>query len=205
MLISVIMRCRNRLEYTTRTLVGAIDRACNPERLEFVVIDNASSDGTREWFRWMSSKEWFNKRVRYYRSETNHGDWGGMVRAASLIRGDRVMQLDNDILVPDGWDNRMIESLVDTSRIVCLRRTGVNTPLPGDGMSENGTRTVRFATACWIGDAQPFRETAMAYKVCDDYTAANGPVLELGTTCEHLDGPAKPGDFYRQTFKYPKE
>jgi len=62
-MISVITRCRNRLEYTAQVL-DAVKQNTKCE-YEHIIIDNGSSDGTAEWFRWMSvNTNWYPK-VKY--------------------------------------------------------------------------------------------------------------------------------------------
>lgn len=101
-MISIITRCHNRLEYTTQVINAVKNTVHSP--YEHIIIDNGSTDGTQEWFRWMHiNTNWFPA-VKYVRCEVNLGDWGGMVAGLSFIsdKSKYVVQLDNDIIPQDG-------------------------------------------------------------------------------------------------------
>ena len=122
-MISVITRCRNRLEYTAQVLDAVKRRTHIP--YEHIIVDNASSDGTKEWFSWMAKNSWYDN-VKYLRMERNCGDWGGMLVGAEAAKGDFIVQLDNDIIPCDGWLSALHSGLVGTKyNVVMLRRENV--------------------------------------------------------------------------------
>ena len=122
-MISVITRCRNRLEYTAQVLDAVKRRTHIP--YEHIIVDNASSDGTKEWFEWMAKNSWYEN-VRYLRMNRNCGDWGGMLVGAEAAKGDFIVQLDNDIIPCDGWLAALHSGLVGTKyNVVMLRRENV--------------------------------------------------------------------------------
>ena len=47
-MISIITRCLNRLEYTAQVIDAVRRNTC--VEYEHIIVDNASSDGTQEWF-----------------------------------------------------------------------------------------------------------------------------------------------------------
>lgn len=122
-MISIITRCRNRLEYTAQVLDAVKRRTHIP--YEHIIIDNASSDGTKEWFAWMAKNSWY-EHVRYARMERNVGDWGGMLAGAAIAKGDYIVQLDNDIIPCNGWLTDLLTALTGTNyNVVMLRRENV--------------------------------------------------------------------------------
>lgn len=150
-MIAVVTRCRNRLEYTIR-VVNAVQRSEGD--FTHIIIDNASSDGTKEWFKWMNKNTDALRRLQYYRYETNHGDWGGML-VAPVQNYDYVVQLDNDIIVPENWLTAMQTVLDKTAYdVIMLRRENVlwklkplSEPVNIDGW---GVSRVERPVACFM-------------------------------------------------------
>ena len=124
-MIAVITRCRNRLEYTIRTIQSVAKTG--GEQYKHIIIDNESTDGTLQWFRWISENTNILKNCEYYRYEKNQGDWGGMLVAQPFTKGcDYIVQLDNDILVPPNWLTALRTVLDNTDyEVVMLRRENV--------------------------------------------------------------------------------
>jgi len=122
-MISIITRCRNRLEYTAQVLDAVKRRTKIP--YEHIIVDNASSDGTKEWFAWMNKNSWYEN-IKYVRMERNCGDWGGMLAGASVATGEFIVQLDNDIIPCEGWLTALHSALVGTNYdVMMLRRANV--------------------------------------------------------------------------------
>ena len=124
-MISIITRCRNRLEYTTQVL----DAVRNNTKCDYehIIVDNDSSDGTQEWFMWMSEHtSWYNGTVRYISMGRNYGDWGGMLAGFDIAKGDYIVQLDNDIIPCEDWLTAMLTVLQQsTYKVVMLKRANV--------------------------------------------------------------------------------
>ena len=158
-MISIITRCRNRLEYTTQVL-DAVKQNTKCD-YEHIIIDNGSTDGTYEWFRWMDENTtWYNT-IRYMRIEGNSGDWGGMLYGATVAKGDYIVQLDNDIIPCEGWLTAMLTVLKETSyRVVMLKRDNVawklkslSPPKSVDGLL---VTKVERAVACYMMSTEDF-------------------------------------------------
>lgn len=126
-MISIITRCRNRLEYTCQCL-NAVRLNTDYPDYEHIIIDNNSSDGTFEWFRWMQVNTAWHSQVKYYRMTQNWGDWGGMRIGFQHISPETkyIVQLDNDIIPDKRWLTAMIEVLQNVDcKIVMLKRENV--------------------------------------------------------------------------------
>jgi len=122
--VSIITRCLNRLEYTAQ-VIDAVERFSKVP-YEHIIIDNASSDGTPEWFQWMSENTPWYKNLRYYRMDRNCGDWGGMLAGFAQAKGEYIVQLDNDIIPCDEWLTAMLTVLKETDyKVVMLKRDNV--------------------------------------------------------------------------------
>ena len=160
-MISIITRCRNRLEYTAQVM-DAVKRRTKVD-YEHIVIDNASTDGTGEWFSWMAKNtSWYDGTVRYYRLSRNCGDWGGMLAGFEHARGDYIVQLDNDVIPSEGWLTAMLEVYNRTDfNVVMLKRANVAwklKPLKEPKMIGNWqVAPVERAVACYLMSRDDFQ------------------------------------------------
>lgn len=127
--IAVSTRGFNRLEYTTQCVDGVAQQILDFDFVH-VVIDQASEDGTEQWFNWLwrNPKPYWS-RLGYIRLKQNLGDWGGMVLSHAVIakKYDRLMQLDNDskLVSPYSLENLSYAlDLAGPKSIVMCRRIG---------------------------------------------------------------------------------
>ena len=124
--IAIITRCRNRLEYTIQTIHSV--QKTEHDNWHHYIIDNDSTDGTMQWFKWMNKNTKLLKNLSYYHYDENLGDWGGMLTAQKLLSKDceYVVQLDNDIIIPPDWLTAMQTIIKITGYpVVMLRRANV--------------------------------------------------------------------------------
>lgn len=162
--VSIITRCRNRLEYTAQ-VVDAVKR-CSDVSYEHIIVDNGSTDGTYEWFRWMNENTtWYGDTIKYMRIEGNTGDWGGMLQGATIAKGNYIVQLDNDIIPCKGWLSAMIKVLTKSEyKIVMLRRKNVAWKLRPLKSPQNmfgyEVAPVERAVACYMMSKENFKECA---------------------------------------------
>ena len=70
---------------------------------ELVVVDNASSDGTREFFKSVGATVVKNNGNYSYPHCQNRG--------IAAARGEWLAFLNNDVIVPPGWNTRLIETM----------------------------------------------------------------------------------------------
>jgi GT2 family glycosyltransferase len=91
-LISVVILNRNRLHFLKQTLPNIL--RLNYPRLECIVVDNASTDGSREYIRSFPQ-------VKLIELETNIGFSAGKNLGIKLAKGEFILSLDNDILIQD--------------------------------------------------------------------------------------------------------
>lgn len=97
-MVSVVVLAWNRLEMTRQT-VGSL-LATLPEKRELIVVDNGSTDGTREWL----AEEVAAGRVQAAVTlDANRGSSQGFNYGLRLVRGDLLVLTDNDYEFMPGW------------------------------------------------------------------------------------------------------
>lgn len=159
--VSIITRCRNRLEYTAQ-VVDAVRRNTTVS-YEHIIVDNGSTDGTTEWFRWMKENTtWYGDSIKYIKLNGNTGDWGGMLYGATVAKGKYIVQLDNDIIPCKGWLDAMLKALNGTKYdVIMLRRENVawkleplSAPVDVSGLQ---VARVERAVACYMMSVENFK------------------------------------------------
>lgn len=75
-----------------------------PEQHEIIVVNNGSTDGTREWLA-------ARPEIKAIHNDTNLGFPVACNQGMKAAKGDQVLLLNNDTLVTPGWLRRMIEAL----------------------------------------------------------------------------------------------
>ncbi len=92
--ISVIVPVWNHLEDLTKPFLESL-LACNGD-FEVVLVDNGSSDGTKEYF-----QKFKHKKLFYIRSEKNRGFGGGNNLGYEFSAGKEICFLSNDVIIND--------------------------------------------------------------------------------------------------------
>lgn len=102
--VSIVVPVFNRLELT-RNCMSAVVRNTPPDSYELVVVDNASSDGTREWLLAQQQECALHAVINL----ENRGFAAACNQGARAARGQYVLFLNNDTEVEPNW----IEPLID--------------------------------------------------------------------------------------------
>ncbi len=111
--VSIVIPVYNNLHFTRACL--DLIFACTPAHLfELIVVDNGSSDGTREYL------ESLGTRIRYIRNLKNLFFAKGCNRGAWAARGRNILLLNNDVVVRPGWLEPMLEVLDQDPRIAIV-------------------------------------------------------------------------------------
>ena len=104
-LVSIVIVTYNNLEYT-KLCIESVLRNTHSPRFEVIVVDNASSDGTREYLHGVQGIAFmFNERNEGFARANNQG--------IAASRGERIVMLNNDTVVPRGWSCRLLRHLED--------------------------------------------------------------------------------------------
>lgn len=141
--VSIVTRAYNRLEYTAKC-IDNISKLTKYDNYEHVIINNNSTDGTKDWLNWITTNGIdFFKRVKVVNLEKNVGDWGGMMESVKYISNDSeyIVQLDNDIIIDDPlWLNKMVTILEEGKENICqLKRVGTRNKI-----QPNNNRKLKF-------------------------------------------------------------
>lgn len=107
---SVLIVTHQGLPFTRLCLASLFANGWNLED-EVIVIDNASTDGTRAYLEELSGR---NAAVRCVCNEVNRGFAAANNQAATLAAGQFMILLNADTLVPAGWLDRLLARLEDT-------------------------------------------------------------------------------------------
>jgi FkbM family methyltransferase len=99
-LVSIVILNYNGLKHI-KLCLESIERN-TPERHETIVVDNASSDGSRAYLRSIPH-------ITLVENRTNVGCPPARNQAIALAKGDFVVFLDNDTIVTPGWLNTFID------------------------------------------------------------------------------------------------
>lgn len=108
-IISIMMVTYNRLELTKQTVANIYETVKTP--FEFVIIDNASTDGTIEYLNELN-KQYDNIHLKF--NKINEGIGYGRSQClllADTLDTDWYVTIDNDILLHSGWLDECIEIL----------------------------------------------------------------------------------------------
>lgn len=104
MKVSIVIPVYNRLKYTKKCLESIFEFGSKYE-FEIIVVDNASSDGTREYLQELGRK------VVAIVNEKNLGFAKACNQGASKATGEYLLFLNNDTVVTDRWMDVLIEEL----------------------------------------------------------------------------------------------
>lgn len=105
--VSILIVSYNNQALTQGCLESVLQNSMHPN-LEVIVVDNASTDGSREWLETLR-----DDRVRVLLNDENAGFAAANNQALRLATGAYVVLLNNDTVVPRGWLPRMLRHLED--------------------------------------------------------------------------------------------
>lgn len=104
--IDIILVTYQRLPYLKETVEAINKRTLHPYNL--IVVDNASTDGTKDWCRVQNKTGGIG---RYIRLEENIGLAGGLTEGLKFVRSEFFITTQDDIIPPDlrpCWLERML-------------------------------------------------------------------------------------------------
>lgn len=101
--VSIITPLFNELSFT-KEFIASVAKS-GAEKFEFIFIDNASTDGTVEFLKELSRE---NTNVKVVFNNENYGFPIAVNQGIKISSGRYIVIANNDILVTDGWLERMI-------------------------------------------------------------------------------------------------
>lgn len=119
-MLSIVVLNYNRRELSKKTICNLLKKTTVPH--ELILVDNGSIDGTRQYLKTVVGNNNTKKVIRVF-NERNFGVAGGRNSGLKEASGDYLMTIDDDILVPDDYDNKFIEACTKIER---LGITGIN-------------------------------------------------------------------------------
>ena len=103
---SIVIPTYNQADLLRQCLLSICE--FTPEPHEIIVIDNASTDGTREAVQRLARKV---GTIRYRRLPENRGFAGGINQGLRMARGETVLLLNNDTVVTPRWLGQLLQVL----------------------------------------------------------------------------------------------
>jgi GT2 family glycosyltransferase len=107
----VIVSCDN-LVVTRLCLDSVLANTATEPEYEVIVVDNASTDGTRDYLQVRAERQ---PRLQVVENATNRGFATAVNQGLCVAQGDVLVLLNNDTLVPPGWLAGLARHLADPS------------------------------------------------------------------------------------------
>ena len=135
-LISVVLPAFNEGEALQRVIPAIVD-ALKSETIEIIVVDDGSTDGTRNSILFLKGR-W--PMLRYVRFSRNFGKEAALSAGLRVARGDAVILMDSDGQHPPALIKTFLEKWRDGFEVVC-----------GVQVARNETPLKKSPSACIIG------------------------------------------------------
>jgi GT2 family glycosyltransferase/2-polyprenyl-3-methyl-5-hydroxy-6-metoxy-1,4-benzoquinol methylase len=107
--VSIVMLTFNRVEVTQQAIASL--RAASSQPYELIIVDNASTDATRDYLAQLPGDQ-----ARVILNQTNRGVAAGWNQGLREATGDCLMVLNNDVLVAGDWLGRMVRTAYQVPR-----------------------------------------------------------------------------------------
>lgn len=213
--VSIITRAMNRLEYTVLCVREIYDKA-GMDDYEHIIINQNSSDGTKEWLDSLLYEKYYKLKVLH--NKENSGDAGGMKDGFDIISNDTeyVMQFDNDCYpLTQNFLKYMVDIMDTNPKIGALmcKREGVGTILtPTNIRNINNIKcgNIPIGTCCIMFRRKDLEKInywvkkekiGWAQTICKNLTMFGKEVLKiLDIKVMHTDGTHKQAIKYKKYF-----
>jgi glycosyltransferase involved in cell wall biosynthesis len=119
-LISVVLPAFNESEALQRVIPAVVD-SLKSETIEIIVVDDGSTDGTRNAVMFLKSR-W--PMLRYVRFSRNFGKEAALSAGLRVARGDAVVLMDSDGQHPPALLKTFLEKWRDGYEVVCGVQAG---------------------------------------------------------------------------------
>ncbi len=123
-LTSIVLLAVNQLENLTRPCIESVLKTCHGTAIEWILVDNGSTDGTREYFEWLARHQPAQS-VKVHSFRENVGIARGRLKGLELATGDFILFLDNDTRATrPGWLRELQSTLLENPTIGAIGQTG---------------------------------------------------------------------------------
>ncbi len=106
---SIIILTYNNLQYT-RQCIESIRKNTKLGSYEIIIVDNASTDGTKEWINEQHG-------IASIQNEENNGFPKGCNQGIEIAKGDNILLLNNDVIVTPNWLENLLKCLYSSDDI----------------------------------------------------------------------------------------
>jgi len=106
---SIIILTYNQLDVSKKCF-DSIEKYTNKDQIEIIVVDNGSTDGTREYLNSMES-------IITILNDKNMGFAKGCNQGVEVATGDNILFLNNDTIVTENWLDAMLDLLYSHEKI----------------------------------------------------------------------------------------
>lgn len=106
---SIVILTYNQLDYT-KQCIESIRKFTEPNTYEIIIVDNYSTDGTREWLKQQ-------KDIKTLLNSENKGFPKGCNQGIEESIGDNILLLNNDTVVTKNWLNNLLKCLYSSNDI----------------------------------------------------------------------------------------
>jgi len=107
--VSIIIVTYNNLKFTKLCINSIFSKTLYPN-FEIVVVDNNSTDGTREYLEILAAR---NSNVTLVLNNANEGFARANNKGIAASAGEYLIFLNNDTIVTSGWITRLLRHLAD--------------------------------------------------------------------------------------------
>ena len=112
--ISLITLCYNQLKNATVPMLKSLYEYTNPELFELIMVNNASTDGTKEFLEEFSKDK---NNIKIINNDENFGFAKGMNQGLKIASGEYIFLLNNDLLFTPNWLEKFVEILKNNNDI----------------------------------------------------------------------------------------
>jgi GT2 family glycosyltransferase len=146
-LASIVVISFESLVYT-RLCVETVLANTRAPAFELIVVENGSSDGSREYLEALAARD---SRLRLLANEQNAGFPAACNQGLAIARGEHLVLLNSDTMVPAGWLSRLVSCLIEdeaalvgpvTNRIGNEAEVLTDYDTYGDFLREAGRRAI---------------------------------------------------------------
>lgn len=95
--LSIVYITMNRKNQLSESLMSCISSDIDKEKTEFIIVDNGSSDGSKECIEELLERE--RVKFKYEQEDTNLGIGAGRNRGIELAQGDYLYIIDDDAVI----------------------------------------------------------------------------------------------------------
>jgi len=160
MIYSISIICYQKRGLSKECLTSVLANSSkDPDRVEILVTDNGSTDGTGIMLR----HDFKDPRIKVIRNASNRGVIGPKRHALSMATGAYFVSLDNDCTVGPGWLAALRKPFRDDPKVAQVGRENAFCTLNAKGIGHHGARVDYIDGSCFMVN----REVAERIGLCD--------------------------------------